>query len=208
MEAAIDTQAALFPNQKCLVRFEDVVKTEDSVEARVAQIGSILEQWNEVILQLETLQDNYNKRVINDQFFREKLVRANFDLQLAINQAEDMGQLLQGGIGSPVIDLDGMSLWDVLERLIADGTTIKKDVDDLKSKDTKSEEITELQKTVSKLQYTSSKLTSWIKTQHEWGNKVNVMEDNLIKFKDHYMKFYGQFRSVSDRIHALQSTVR
>ena len=178
MEAAIDTQAALLPKRKRLVWFEDVVKTEDSVKARVAQLGIILKQWIEVILQLETLQDNYNKRVIDDQAFREKLVRANFDLQLAINQAEDMGRLLQSDIGSPVINLDGMSLWDVPERLIADGSTIKRDVGDLKSKE---EDITVLKKTVSQLQYTSSKLTAWIKTQHERGNKVDIMEDNLKK---------------------------
>ena len=71
----------------------------------------ILEQWNEVVSQLEAIQENYNERVVDNQPFCEKLISANFELQLAINKAEDMGRLLQDDIGSPAIELlDGMSI--------------------------------------------------------------------------------------------------
>ena len=47
---------------------------------------------------------------------------------------------------------------------------------------------------ISSIQETLSKVESWAMLQQRNLANVKVMEDNLIKSKDHYMKFYSQVK--------------
>ena len=75
------------------MKFKDQIKSEDSDETTILRVSTILNQWNEVITRLETLQSCFDSRILNDQYFREKIIATNMDLELGINKTEDMGRL-------------------------------------------------------------------------------------------------------------------
>ena len=195
MESAVETQSNSLPKRQKLVRFKDNIKTEDTAEAKIAQISLILDQWNEVITQVETLQSSYDMRIKDDQAFREKIISANFDLQLAINRAEDMGRLLQDEIGASAVELHGMTVWEGVEKLVYDTSNIQHELEGIKTSQNITEDITEIKSTIASLQLALSKIGNLTSSHQRDLNKLEVMEDNLIKFKDHYMKSYSQFRT-------------
>ena len=189
MESAIDTQANSLQKRQKLVKFKDNVKMEDSVEGKILKLSLILEQWNKIVNQMEILQSSYNLQISDIKAFREKLIGANFDLQLAINRAEDMGRLLQDEIGTAPMELQGMSLWEGLEKLVDDNSNIQEEFKALKSSRIDVEELVHLKMSLSTLQEALAKVESWATLQQRNFGNVKIMEDNLIKFKDHYMKF-------------------
>ena len=127
MESAVDTQSNSLPKIQKLVKFKDNVKIEDSVVGKISRLSLILEQWNEIVSQMEILQSSYDLQILDDKAFREKLIGANFDLQLAINRAEDMGRLLQDEIGTAPMERQGMALCKGLEKSVYDTSNMQQE---------------------------------------------------------------------------------
>lgn len=114
------------------MNIKDQIKFEDLDETTILRVSTILNQWNEVITQLETLQSCFESRILNNQFFRENIIATNMDLELGINKTEDMGSFLYDEIGSPMEDLRGMTVWEGIQKLSTDSSRLKRDLESLK----------------------------------------------------------------------------
>lgn len=103
-----------------LVRFKNLIKAEDSVESKLMPLGLVLDQWNEVISQIESIQASDDKQALEDSEFKENFIKSIVELQVSVNKAEDMWRLLNEDIGSPAVELQGMTLWEAIEKLVFD----------------------------------------------------------------------------------------
>ena len=195
METSVATQATSLPKCIKLVRFTDAIKTEDTIEAQIAKFGTTINQWNEIRNQVETVQLCYDSRAKDDQTFKEKLISSNYDLQVAINNAEDMGRILQEEIGKPSIELHGMSVWEGLEKLVFDGNALNEGIQSLKSKVVSWEDIKDVVNDINVLKMNLKSFDTSAKMYEHKAKKFQAMENNLIKFKDHYLKSYSQVKS-------------
>ncbi len=73
-----------------LVRFKNLIKAEDSVESKLMPLGLVLDQWNEVISQIESIQASDDKQALEDSEFKENFIKSIVELQVSVNKAEDM----------------------------------------------------------------------------------------------------------------------
>lgn len=190
-----------------LVRFKQLIKAEDSVEAKLMQLGLMLDQWNEIIHQVESLQSNFDKRTKDEHNFKEKLIDSVFNLQLSVNKAEDMGRLLNEEIGSSATELQGMTLWEGIEKLVYDDASVKQALQALEATQVTKDQILSIQNDIKHLQFTINKCQSWMNGRSVSDGKITVIEGNLIKFKEHYMKFYTQIKEVLLHMSPVPSSV-
>jgi len=125
-DPAIDTLPMSLPKRAKLSKLRDVVKNENSETTKILLIAQIVEQWDEILVQIEDIQTNYNHNVNLEQKFREKMVESNLLIQSEIGKSEDMSRLLQNEIGAADVIFDGMSVWESLNKILNSSTKFHK----------------------------------------------------------------------------------
>ncbi len=196
VETAFKNLSTPPPKQHKLVRFKNLIKAEDSVESKLMQLGVVLDQWNEVVTQIELIQASEDKRSLEDSEFKENFIKSIVELQKSVNKAEDMGRLLNEDIGVPAVELQGMTLWEVIEKLIVDVASSNQSITSITSDMVRSDKFKVLQVEIQNCVQAVSKFNTWKVQQQTDVAQLKSMEGNLIKFKDHYMKFYAHVQQV------------
>ena len=79
----------------------------------------------------------------------------------------------------------------IIWTLVYDNSNIQQEFKALKSSRIDAEELVHLKMSLSSIQEAWAKVESWATLQQRNFGNVKIMEDNLIKSKDHYMKFYS-----------------
>ncbi len=179
-----------------LVRFENFVKSEDSAESKLLQLELILDQWNELVDQIESVQITQGKRGTDDNTFKEKCIQTICELQDSLHKSEDMGRLLQEDMGVAAKELDGMTVWEAIEKLVYDTTNLSKTWDETKLQFADISTVMTIREEIQKCKTFIMQMKASFNTfQAESGHRKQI-EQNLIKFKEHYMKFYTQVQQV------------
>jgi hypothetical protein len=113
MDVAVSTQSLLLPKRQRLVRLKSPLANINEAEL-ASKLNSILNEWNELVTQLETLQSEYDKRVLSDQRFRETIIDQCMDVQSEVNKIENMSRLIEDAVGESPKDNESGSVWDTL----------------------------------------------------------------------------------------------
>ena len=192
VETALKRRSSPQPfKRKKLVRFKNQIKTEDSVEAKLVQLGVVLDQWNQVLEEIESLQTTQDQGTTSNGQFKENVLKTICELQITLNTVEDMGRLLNEDIGVPVAELQGMTLWEAIEKLVYDISSTTTSIEGLKVQSVTPEKFNLMMSDIIKCNDDISKLRSLRSQYQDSKTQMQQMEINLIKFKDHYMKFHA-----------------
>ncbi len=112
VDTAIKIQSHPAPKRPKLVRFKNFIKSEDSTESKSIQLELILDQWNDIVDQLESVQAHQEKKNAEDTASKRQLVETICEIQDLIHKSTDMVRLLHEDMGTPARKLQGMTLWE------------------------------------------------------------------------------------------------
>ena len=130
--SAMDTQEISLPKRTKMDRFNVTpLGNELDTNDENQNMRRILDQWNELIDQLELLQTRFDQRIISDQKFRESILHHNLDVQAELGKLENMSRLLQNSLGELEDDLENTSIIELIRGLIADNTRFKREFENV-----------------------------------------------------------------------------
>ncbi len=152
--------------------------------------------WNEIVDQVESVQNTQEKRGIDDNTFKEKCIQTMCKLQDLLHKSEDMGRLLQEDMGVAAKELDGMTVWEAIEKLVHDTTNLTKTWDETKRQFVDTSTVNALRDEVQKCKNFIIQMKGSFNILQAESGQCKQIEHNLINFKEHYMKFYAQVQQV------------
>ena len=194
MEIAVDTQPVTLPKRARFGRLTDIIKSEDPDETKIRLVEQIVQQWDDIIIEIETIRDILNQSIMGDQKFREKIIQQNMELHSGIEKSEDMSRLLQSEIGESDSAFDGMTIWEILSKTSGDHLMLKKDLDSVKPSMVLWDDFKNV---ISEVKEIKSSMITRLECNNIISQDKSKMEQiakNLIAFKNHYTKSFNSFK--------------
>jgi len=195
IDSAVDTQPIALPKRPKLEKLTGLVKMEDSVENKIQLMTVMLNQWDEIIFQVEELHDNLNSRTLADEKFREKIISSNLQMQSNQDITEDMSRILHNEIGEPSEEFNGLSIWESVQKVLGESSLLKSNLEALTPKLVMWNDLKSTNDSVESLKNESQIHTRSISKLLTDKSKVTQIENNLLALKNHYTNSFTSFKS-------------
>ena len=197
LESAMQTQELILPKRNKIVRFDMNLSTSNSNEENSEKIFGILNQWNDLIDQVETLQSGFDNRILSDQDFRETVLEHNLNTQAELSKIENMTRLLEHSMGTFPEGDASSSICDLISNLIKENTEFKEKFETLSLGKTQNliqcvnQEIMVLKSSQAADKTSLVKIRSMFE---EYRQVCMINKNNLDLLNNHYRKSFTNFR--------------
>ena len=209
LESAMQTQELILPKRNKIVRFDMNLSTSNSNEMNSEKIYGVLNQWNDLIDQVETLQMGFDNRIVSDQNVRETVLEHNLNTQAELSKIENMTRLLENSLGTFSEEEEKSSICEVISGLVKANAEFKQKFETLSLVKTQNliqrmnQEIVVLKS----LHATDKMNLGKIKNMFEEFRQVcMVNKNNLDLLNNHYRKSFTNFRMELNEIKSRHDT--
>ena len=170
-----------------------ISRLDDSADvSHSTHVEVMINQWNEIVNQIEEIWNSLNDNLKADKVFREKIVEAHLIYQSEIGKSEDMSRLLQNQIGNNGKLFKESTIWEALSELKEEGISLGRQLETIPS----------LKQDLHEVQCNVLSCTKRMKKFPDMEVNIRAIEGNLSKLKDHYVQTFKVFKHQLSTMHA------